>query len=49
MFPGKRAQALLKAVIGGTIDIDHVAAHWDELLRLATSIRIGPVTGSMSV
>ena len=28
----------LKPMIGGTLNIKHVRAHWDEILRLATSI-----------
>ena len=28
------------------VDVEHVAAHWDELLRVATSIRAGTVTAS---
>ena len=29
----------LKSMIGFTLNIEHVRAHWDEILRLATSIR----------
>ena len=28
------------------VDVEHVAAHWEELLRMATSIRSGTVTAS---
>jgi TnpA family transposase len=28
------------------VDVDHAATHWDELLRMATSIRSGTVTAS---
>ncbi len=28
-------------MIGGTLNIKHVRAHWDEILRLATSIKAG--------
>lgn len=28
------------------VDVEHVAAHWEELLRMATSIRAGTVTAS---
>jgi hypothetical protein len=31
----------LKPMIGGTLNIKHVRAHWDEILRLATSIKQG--------
>jgi TnpA family transposase len=37
----------LKSMIGGTLNIKHVRAHWDEILRLATSIRQGTVTASL--
>nr|WP_265091262.1 Tn3 family transposase [Klebsiella grimontii] len=26
-------------MIGGTLNIKHVRAHWDEILRMATSIK----------
>ena len=38
--------ASLKPIVGGVIDIEHITAHWDELLRLATSIRTGTTTSS---
>jgi hypothetical protein len=28
-------------MIGGTLNIKHVRAHWDEILRMATSIKQG--------
>jgi TnpA family transposase len=31
----------LKPMIGGTLNIKHVRAHWDEILRMATSIKQG--------
>ena len=34
-------------MIGGTLKIKHVRAHWDEILRLATSIKQGTVTASL--
>jgi TnpA family transposase len=37
----------LKPMIGGTLNIKHVHAHWDDILRLATSIRQGTVTASL--
>ncbi len=37
----------LKPMIGGTLNIKHVRAHWDEILRLATSIKQGTVTASL--
>lgn len=37
----------IKPMIGGTLNIKHVRAHWDEILRLATSIKQGTVTASL--
>lgn len=37
----------LKPMIGGTLNLKHIRAHWDEILRLATSIRQGTVTASL--
>ena len=37
----------LKPMIGGTLNIKHVRAHWDEILRLATAIKQGTVTASL--
>jgi len=37
----------LKSMIGGTLNIKLIRAHWDELLRLATSIKQGTVTASL--
>lgn len=37
----------LKAMIGGTRNIKHVRAHWDDILRLASSIKHGTVTASL--
>lgn len=34
----------LKPMIGGTLNIKHIRAHWDDILRLATSIKQGTVT-----
>ena len=39
--------AALKPMIGGTLNIKHVRAHWDEIMRLATSIKQGTVTASL--
>ncbi|MGO4728348.1 MULTISPECIES: Tn3 family transposase [unclassified Inquilinus] len=46
LLPGDDAPPALQHLIGGAIDVDHLAAHWEELLRLATSIRVGTVTAS---
>ncbi len=32
----------LKAMIGGTLNIKHLRAHWDEILRPAASIKHAP-------
>jgi TnpA family transposase len=37
----------LKPMIGGTLNIKHIRDHWDEILRLATSIKQGTVTASL--
>ncbi len=37
----------LKPLIGGTIQIRSIRAHWDEILRLATPIKQGTVTASL--
>jgi TnpA family transposase len=37
----------LKPMIGGTLNIKHVREHWDEILRLAASIKEGTVTASL--
>jgi Tn3 transposase DDE domain len=34
-------------MIGGTLQIKSIRAHWDEILRLATSIKQGTVTASL--
>ena len=37
----------LKPMIGGTIKIKHIQLHWNEIIRLATSIKQGTVTASL--
>ena len=37
----------LKPLIGGRINLSHIRANWDDLLRLASSIRQGTVTASL--
>jgi TnpA family transposase len=44
---GDAAYEALKPMIGSTLNIKHVRAHWDEILRLATSIKHGTVTASL--
>lgn len=46
LLPGQETGPLLAGMVGDPIAHDHAAAHWDELLRLATSIRTGTVTAS---
>jgi len=46
--PGKTADyPALATLMGGTINIKQIRAHWDDILRLATSIRQGTVTASL--
>ena len=46
--PGMAVDPLLAPLAdgGSPIDVKHLAQHWDELLRVATSIRSGTVTAS---
>jgi TnpA family transposase len=37
----------LAGLIGGNVNVKHIRAHWDEILRLAASIRQGTVTASL--
>ena len=37
----------LAGLIGGNINVRHIRAHWEDLLRLAASIRQGTVTASL--
>ena len=37
----------LKPMIGGTLNLKVIRAHWDDILRLATSIKQGTVTASL--
>ena len=46
--PGKPADyPALAALIGGILDQRKISTHWDEILRLATSIQQGTVTASL--
>lgn len=38
---------LLSGLIGGNVNVKHIRAHWDEILRLAASIKQGTVTASL--
>ncbi len=44
---GSEEYPALETMIGGTLNIKHVRAHWDEILRLAASIKQGTVTASL--
>ena len=46
LFLGQKAPLILDSLMGGYIDHDHVTAHWEDVLRLGTSIRSGTVTAS---
>jgi TnpA family transposase len=46
LFLGQKAPLILDPLMGGYIDHDHIAAHWEDVLRLGTSIRSGTVTAS---
>jgi len=35
---------MLAGLLGGRINVKHIRAHWDEILRLAASIKQGIVT-----
>lgn len=37
----------LAGLVGGNVNVKHIRAHWDEILRLAASIRQGTVTASL--
>lgn len=44
---GDATYEALKPMIGGTLNIKAIRTHWDEILRLATSIKQGTVTASL--
>ena len=44
---GQAAYDALKPMIGGALNIKQVRDHWDEIMRLATSIKQGTVTASL--
>ncbi|WP_075790977.1 Tn3 family transposase [Massilia putida] len=46
--PGKVSDhPALRSMIGGSLNIKHLRAHWDDVLRLAASIKHGTVTASL--
>jgi TnpA family transposase len=46
LFPGQKPQPILDPLVGGFADVHYITAHWNDVLRLATSIRSGTVTAS---
>jgi len=47
-LPGtSKCYPTLTPLIGGTVNLEHIRMHWDEVLRLASSIRQGTVTASL--
>lgn len=46
LLPGQIPGELLSSMNGDAIAADHITAHWDDVLRLTTSIRSGTVTAS---
>lgn len=45
-FRGQAVPDILAGMVGGTVDADHVRAHWDEALRLAVSVSAGHASAS---
>ena len=45
-FAGQDAPPILAPLVGGFVDLYHIAAHWDHVLRLGASIRARTVTAS---
>ena len=45
--PGRVKYQALKAMTSGTINLKAIRTHWNEILRLATSIKQGSVTASL--
>jgi TnpA family transposase len=47
IYSNAKQYPMLAGLIGGSINIKYIRAHWDEILRLAASIRQGTVTASL--
>ena len=45
-FRGQAVPDVLTGMVGGTVDADHVRAHWDEALRLTVSVGAGQASAS---
>jgi TnpA family transposase len=46
VFPHATQPPRLQPIIAGTVNVEHIKAHWEELLRMAVSIRSGTSTAS---
>ena len=46
VLPGQEVPAVLQPLTFGAVNASHVEEHWDELLRMASSIRTGTVAAS---
>ena len=44
---GQKTYSGIQTLVGGTLNHKQMQAHWDEILRLATSIKQGAVTASL--
>ena len=44
---GKKNYAAISSLVGGSINLRQIRNHWDEILRLAASIKQGTVTASL--
>lgn len=49
ILKNKQDYPALDTMIGGTLNIKHIRTHWDEILRLAASIKQGTVTASLMI
>ena len=47
--PGMKAPDILAPLVGGTADVKHLSLNWENLIRLAVSIRSGTVTASAAL
>ena len=45
--PGSPAYEALQPLVGGTLNVRHILSHWEDILRLVTSIKQGTVTASL--
>lgn len=45
--PGSPVYEALQPLLGGSLNVRHILAHWEEILRLATSIKQGTATASL--